>query len=213
MKKFIAFIIVLSLVFTLSACSGGRENNDANETNNEIKSEQSSQRQGSAQFTFSSGAGAWGTTLKLNADGTFTGEFNDSDMGARNEDYPEGTHYFCSFSGKFENIQKADEYSYKMTLADLKTEEEAGKEYIEDGVKYVLSEPYGLEEGKDFILYLPATPIDNLSKEFLSWWPYRAEENSKETLSCYGILNVSKGYGFFYQQNEAYAQQFYKMCE
>lgn len=170
----------------------------------------SSLLQDSARFTFSSGAGGWRTILNLAADGTFTGEYTDSEMGARNEEHPNGTQYICSFSGKFDNFQKANEYSYKMTLAYLKTKEEPGKEYIEDGVKYITNEPYGLEEGKDFILYLPNTPIENLSEEFLSWCPYRTGENSRETLSCYGIFNVNKGYGFFYEELEINAEQVYK---
>lgn len=209
MKKFIAFCLVIMLVLSLCACAAG-DGNKNTEENNSANFEMLPLPQGLALFTFSSGAGAWGTVLNLNSDGTFTGQFNDSDMGDRGDEYPNGTRYFCSFSGKFENIEKVDEYSYKMTLTDLTTKEEAGKEYIEDGVKYISSAPYGLEEGKDFIFYSPATPLKNLSEEFISWWPYRAEESGKETLSCYGILNVSKGYGFFYQQNEVNAEQLYK---
>ena len=63
------------------------------------------------------------------------------------------------------------------------------------------SDPYGLEEGTEFILYLPDTPISEVPEEFLIWWPYLFEHDTDpfDTLSCYGILNVAMGYGFFYE--------------
>ena len=45
------------------------------------------------ELIFSSGAGAWRTTLTLNRDGSFSGSFRDSDMGDRTDDYTNGTVY------------------------------------------------------------------------------------------------------------------------
>ena len=36
-------------------------------------------------FYFSSGAGAWGTEMDISADGSFTGNFHDSEMGDTGE--------------------------------------------------------------------------------------------------------------------------------
>ena len=148
-------------------------------------------------FTFSSGAGGWSTDLSLGADGTFFGKYHDSDMGTSDDDYPNGTVYFCNFSGRLEIVQKLDEYSYALKLASL--EKEKGKEYIEDGIRYVPSEPYGMEKGKNFILYLPDTPLDGLSEEFLMWWPgrYDIQEQERTTLGYYGLYNQDMEYGFF----------------
>jgi hypothetical protein len=100
---------------------------------------------------------------------------------------------------QFNNIEKINEYSYKMTLAEIATEKNTGEEWIEDEIRYIASDPYGIDGGTDFILYLPNTPITEVSEEFLSWWPYRYGQQSdpKETLSCYGILNVATQNGFF----------------
>lgn len=151
------------------------------------------------EFSFLSGAGAWRTMLTLNKDGTFSGFYLDSEMGVIGEGYPKGSAYICNFLGKFDSIEKVNEYSYKMTLTELKTEKTTGEEWIEDGIRYIASEPYGLDGSKEFILYLPHTPITEVSEEFLSWWPYRYGQQSdpKETLSCYGILNVATQNGFF----------------
>ena len=148
-------------------------------------------------FTFSSGAGGWSTDISLWTDGTFVGEYHDSDMGTSDDDYPNGTVYYCKFCGRLEIVQKLDEYSYELKLASL--EKEKGKEYIEDGIRYVPSEPYGMEKGKNFILYLPDTPLDGLSEEFLMWWPgrYDIQEQERTTLGYYGLYNQDMEYGFF----------------
>ena len=101
----------------------------------------------------------------------------------------------------------------KMTLSDVKTTEPIGKEWIEDGVFYTATGPHGLmnsQESPDFdkvatefILYLPETPVETLSDEFLVWWPYyyEHEQTPFKELSCYGILNVDSKHGFFTYNN------------
>ena len=227
MKKFLSFFLVAILLF-LSACndhapndadtakeSAGAESTftdvsesgtteNASETST-IKNDQLPLPGESAEFSFLSGAGAWRTIITLNRDGTFTGWYLDSEMGETGEGYPMGSAYVCDFSGRFENIKKVDEYSHQMTLTGIKTEKPVGEEWIEDGIRYVASEPHGLndpdnnQECVEFIFYLPDTPVDQVPEAFLDWWPYRytQETEPKGTLSCYGILNVTTGFGFF----------------
>ena len=157
------------------------------------------------EFSFLSGAGAWRTVITLNRDGTFTGLFLDSEMGEIGEGYPHGSAYTCTFSGKFENIEKVNAYSYKMTLTNITTEKTVGEEWIENEIRYVASQPHGLADPDnnqlctEFIFYLPDTPVEQVSEGFLIWWPYcfSQESDAKTTLSCYGILNVTTEYGFF----------------
>lgn len=154
------------------------------------------------QFAFLSGAGGWSTVMYLNSDGTFTGSFQDSEMGDRGEGYPNGSVYTCAFTGRFIEVAQISEYAYRMILSDVQLAQEPGEEWIKDEIRYVAATPYGIEEGTEFIFYLPDTPLDELPEDFLSWWPYRYEqsENAKDTLSCYGILNVATNYGFFYAE-------------
>lgn len=152
------------------------------------------------EFSFLSGAGAWRTTLILNADGIFTGTYWDSEMGEFGNGYPDGSVYVSVFSGKFENIEKINEYSYKMTLTEINTETPVGEEWIENGIRYVASHPNGLYGGTEFIFYLPETPVDSVPEDFLFWWPYGGyyqSEDPRDTLDCYGILNVATSDGFF----------------
>ena len=148
------------------------------------------------ELFFSSGAGAWSTEITLQPDGSFTGFYSDADMGSSGEGYPNGTVYLCGFEGEFSEKVPRDEYSWSMTLESLTHDYEEGKEWIEDGVRYVSSEPYGMEQGTEFVLYRPETPSEGLNEEFWSWWPFRGND-SPETLELYGLWNVEMGYGFF----------------
>ena len=152
---------------------------------------------GTTEFTFSSGAGGWSTVLYLNADGTFSGEYHDSEMGSTGPDYPNGTVYTCTFRGTFENITKKSDYSYEMTLGEIETFETPGDEWIENDTKYIASTPYGIEGGEGFVFGTPETPLYILGDDFLSWWPGRYDDTYRETLGCYGILNENTGEGFF----------------
>ena len=149
-------------------------------------------------FSFSSGAGGWSTELFLNSDGTFTGKYHDSEMGDSGEGYPNGTVYISEFSGKFTNIQKKDDLTYTMTLESLTLKDPENKEKIENDIRFITAEAYGMEKGKEFTLYLPETKTSALSEEFLSWWPGRYDSDAdKSVLGCFGLHNKETDYGFF----------------
>lgn len=145
-------------------------------------------------FTYSSGAGGWYTVLTLKPDGTFNGSFHDSEMGSIGEGYPNGTVYTSEFSGTFTDINKIDDYSYSMILEKINIDKAESEEWIDDGILYISSLPYGLE-GKKFTLYTPDTPIEKLSEEFLIWKQIPQEDTTK--LSVYGLYNESNGAAFF----------------
>ena len=185
MKKYIVYKVAVLLLCTALLTGCGQKDKDALPEDFPI------------DFVFSNGVGAWATSMTLEQDGAFSGAYYDADMGVCDENYPNGTVYICDFSGRFSDIEKVDEYSYSLTLAELDSDYEAGKEWIENGTKNISSEPYGMEDGDEFILYLPDTPIDGLDEEFLSWWPMCHAEDRPETLEMYGLYNVKMGYGFF----------------
>lgn len=155
---------------------------------------------GPLEMLFFSGAGGWGTTLTLQPDGTFTGEYGAQDMGHTPVEYPHGILYICRFSGRFSEPTQISDYAFSMHLEELITEEPAGKKWTEDGVLYITSDPLGITDGEEFILYAPGTPADELSGEFRdTWWPdawlWRGGELSQ--LNYWGLCNVNTGAGFF----------------
>ncbi|MDE6663505.1 MAG: lysozyme inhibitor LprI family protein [Lachnospiraceae bacterium] len=148
-------------------------------------------------FYFSSGAGGWSTDLFINSDGTFRGNYHDSDMGDTGENYPNGTLYFCEFTGRFDGPEKIDEYTYKLSLASIEYKHEPEKEEIIDGVRNIYSTAYGLDDGEEFYLYLPGTKLAELPEEYLMWVGYYNLENTTETeLPYYGLYNVNMEQGF-----------------
>lgn len=155
-------------------------------------------------FLFSSGAGAWGTRLTLNADGSFSGFFSDSNMGETGKDHPNGTVYLCSFTGRFSVAEKLDIHSHPLTLEEVTPDRPTEEDRIEDGILYVNAGPYGLyndnidgEMSRSFVLYTPDTPVSGLDEELLSWWPGRYEDAPPTSLSCYALYNVEAGTAFF----------------
>lgn len=149
------------------------------------------------QFVFSSGVGAWQTMLNINEDGTFYGVYSDSEMGNIGEDYPQGTVYFSKFEGKFTTPKKVNEYTYSMTIEYIKLENEIGSEEIIDGIKYIYSEPYGINDAKEIYIYTPEAPIKELPEGFRNWVGYPDLNNVEdEYLPFYGLYNVETESGF-----------------
>jgi hypothetical protein len=150
-------------------------------------------------FIFASGAGAWGSSLSLWPDGTFTGSYHDSEMGENGEDYPNGTVYQSEYKGKFTKIEKLNDWSYALTLGEISTTDPVGEEYVSDGIRFVAAEPHGLTGGREFILYTPEAPTAELPLEFLEWNPggYIWIEENHETLGSYAIHNLATDHGFY----------------
>ena len=164
---------------------------------------------------FSSGAGAWRTWLTLHPDGSFEGAYSDSEMGAGAPEYPNGIQYICQFHGRFGSIRQTDAHTWSMELEELvlDTGRPVGEKWVEDGIQYISSEPYGLcnqggerlGPGAQFRFYTaeasggaPGTELYG-QEEFLSWWPgrYYGRLDTMNTLGCCGLHNVETGDGFF----------------
>ncbi len=147
-------------------------------------------------WSFCSGAGAWSTDLQVQEDGSFTGVFHDSDMGDIGDEYPDGTVSICAFSGRLSLVGQVDEKTWEIRIDELHAE--AAEETIEDGVRYVPSEPYGLTEGDVMVLYAPGTPVSILSEDQQFW--YQAHimdfENPPEELELWFLSSVEYDSGF-----------------
>ena len=147
-------------------------------------------------FSFSSGAGAWSTELTVEADGSFSGLYVDSDMGSDGEGYPEGTRYVCAFSGKFTRPEQVNAYTWSMGIADITLENTPGETEYTDDVRCIYTGPYGLENAEELLVYLPGANAADLPEEFLSWAYTRWRGNEDGTLGRYAIFNVAEGLGF-----------------
>ena len=149
-----------------------------------------------SEFVFSSGAGGWATEITLNDDGTFIGQYHDSDMGDSGIGYSNGTVYICDFSGKFTMPKKINEYIYSMNLESLDVEGTSGTVYYENDIKYIVSDPYGFDNADEFLIYLPGCPLEETSEEFLSWSFINTQIRNTIPTGVYGIYNVGGMEGF-----------------
>jgi len=147
------------------------------------------------QFAFSSGAGAWQTILNINEDGTFNGYYSDNDMGDTGEGYPNGTIYLSTFEGKFTTLMRVNDYTYSTTVELIELEKKVGTEEIMDGIRYIYSEPYGLDHAKEIYIYTTQAPLKELPEGFRSW-VNNLIDMEKENLPFYGLYNIETESGF-----------------
>lgn len=113
-------------------------------------------------FVYSSGVGAWASEMSINPDGTFAGQYHDSDMGTTGEGYPHGTVYLSNFYGEFSAPAKITDTVYSLDLIYVDTQEEIDTSEIIDQIRYVYSPAVGIDGGDTFYLYLPGTAKSSL---------------------------------------------------
>ena len=155
------------------------------------------------EWSFSSGAGGWSTDLRILADGSFSGEFHDSEMGEVAEAYPNGTLYCCSFTGKMSLGKQIDEFSREIQIDSLTVDESQEKEAIEDGIRYVASEPYGISEHDTMCLYLPGTPVSVLTDDMKIWAHLLDPEEAPSELENWFMYSEKNESGFVGYKNES----------
>lgn len=147
------------------------------------------------ELCFASGAGGWSTYLVLFEDGSFEGSYYDSDMGVTGPGYPNGTCYASDFYGEFTDIEKVNEYTYKMTLSWYDTKMEPGTSEISEETLYEYTDPYGIAGGVTFYLYLPNTSADKLPPEFIEWINMPTARDNK-LIEFFGLYNYDEQCGF-----------------
>ena len=147
------------------------------------------------EFEFSSGAGGWSEGFTIENDGSFSGNFHDSDMGVTGEGYPDGTMYCCSYTGQFEELHKINDYTYEMKLADISYTDPVGTDEICDGMHFIYTESYCLGGNDTFKVYLPGTPLSELSEEEYLWISYNNESEAELTMIV--IVDDKNEYGIY----------------
>lgn len=147
-------------------------------------------------FYFSSGAGGWFDELLINPDGSFTGNYHDSEMGNMGDDYPNGTVYESSYHGTLTVDGENGENSWKLKVESLETDGTDGEERIEDEIRYVTCEPAGFKEGDTLTLFAPGYSVADLPEGYLFWAHLNVYNPQPEELPVYGIYNEEQETGF-----------------
>ena len=148
------------------------------------------------EWSFCSGAGGWSTELQILADGSFSGTYHDSEMGETGDGYPDGTMYGCFFSGQMSMVERVDENTWKLRVDTLTLDEGQLSEAIDDGIRYVTTEPYGISAGDEMLLYAPGTPVEIFSEDMLFWAHVMEQENPPAALENWFLTSEKNGSGF-----------------
>lgn len=147
------------------------------------------------EWTFSSGVGGWGTELYIAEDGTFSGEFHDSEMGEVGTDYPNGTIYYCAFTGALSIVEQVDEHTWKLRVDSLNPEDRPGEESLGEGVRLIATEPYGLSAADEMLLFLPGTPTDALTED-MRMWAHLTGDDAPDVLADWFMYSAKNESGF-----------------
>ena len=182
MKKLIAWILCLVMMAAAGACA-------------EVADPFFVQFAGT-EWTFSSGVGGWSTEMRILPDGMFSGEYHDSEMGESTDAYPHGTVYGCSFMGKMTVAGKVSDGVWKIRVEELTTDGTVNEEYIDDGIRYVVTAPYGVSAGDEMLLYQPGTPMDALTEDMQFWVRAHDLENTSDTLETWFLSSEKNESGF-----------------
>ena len=134
--------------------------------------------------------------MKIKANGTYTGEYYDADMGDVGEDYPNGTVYIGTYSGKLGNVRKYNKYLYKVKVIRQKMDDRPAEEII-DGVRYV-STGGGLPAGEDVFVCVPGTPFSQIPEEAQMWFTGPTGNWDMTETESYGIFTQDGSCGFIH---------------
>ena len=182
MKKALAWGIALMMILSAAAVCA-----ESTESDFEALSK--------LEWSFSSGAGAWDTSLTFGENGAYEGNYHDSEMGETGEGYPDGTVYGCLFHGQLSEPVQVNETTWTAKIA-VEPDEGQVPETVEDGVRYVTSSPYGVEQAETVTVFLPGTPVEGLPEELLFWTHLQETDPNAAVLPFFVIWSEADGAGF-----------------
>lgn len=166
--------------------------------------EQGFWRQVQGKYIFSVGAGAWSTIMTVNADGTFSADYHDSDLGVTGDGYPDGSRSIASGTGKFNYSKRNDDGSFSMTCDQKAFHQNGtvGDVTIKDGVRVeTVDGIYGLTPCGTFTVYPTGYATSALSDDVKSWMYGTVGNPLPSTLAGPLIVNDSGTFAFIYDQN------------
>lgn len=114
------------------------------------------------EWYYSSGAGAWGTSMIILPDGTFWGRYHDADMGDDGKDYPKGTLYECVFTGKYSVPERVDEWEHQLMATDVQTFGIQKNERIREETLVITTGPAGIGTRSKYRMFAPGVPLKKL---------------------------------------------------
>ncbi|MGO5318676.1 PASTA domain-containing protein [Bifidobacterium boum] len=166
--------------------------------------EQGFWRQVKGKYIFSVGAGAWSTIMTVNADGSFSADYHDSDLGVTGDGYPNGSRAIASGTGKFTYTKRNNDGSFSITCDTKAFHQDGtiGDVTIKDGVRIeTVDGIYGLTPCGTFTVYPAGYATSALSDDVKGWMYGVVGGSLPATLTGPLIVNDSGMFAFVYDQN------------
>ncbi len=144
-----------------------------------------------------SGVGAWEDDLVVHSDGTYSGEFYDSNLGDVGSNHPNGGVDLCNYSGKFSSLEKVNSYTYSATVKSVKCDVTPGTDKIKDGVIYRYGDA-SFSVGDQIRFYLPGISLSSMPAAVREWIEYIDGMTDKSYVSNgkytgYALYDVTQG--------------------
>lgn len=199
MKKVLCIVLVVVFVSVFAGCTQkSQTDNGHNITHSTADTVEATQAQQlseevflkfTSEFVYATGVGGWGETFLVNPDGTFTGEYHDSDKGDFGPEYMKGVIFKSDYTGKFKDIERVNDYTYILEYNALNYEVEPGTEKIADDFKYSYGYSRGLQNTNKVYLYTPSARVSDLPEYYQDWVVDFYQKQPQDTLGFYGIYN------------------------
>ena len=182
-RKIITAITVVSMLIVSGCASSGTGKSNVSSTAVTAAPPEAADpmKDIAGTYCYETGTGAWTSELTVNADGSFTGVFNDQDESFVPETEEDLIVYnFSKCHGNFVDLKKAGENSFTFGLGELVYDSETGTEEINEKEKtrVVNTTFYGMEKGKSFVFYKEGTPLKDL--------PENAASHAGNIMALYG---------------------------
>lgn len=147
-------------------------------------------------YDFCSGVGAWDTELFIHADGSFTGNYHDSEFesGEYNGVHYDALTYCVSFSGRISPPEHSSAQEMECRVLELTCDDMTPG--VSDAVLYLPIEPYGIARGDTLSFFMPGSYIDALPEELTDWLRMKLAVTDQKTLPFMAIYNRTSGAGF-----------------
>ncbi len=105
--------------------------------------------------------------IRLANDGTFNGIFEVWDWGDCGQGYSKGTSYVSGSSGKFSDVERVNDYTYRMVVDQAEKTLPADGTYLADDARYIVESETVMDIGAEFYLYLPGMPLSELPQDLI----------------------------------------------
>lgn len=222
MKKILLVMVCVLLVMSLVACGGKTETitdvavdtagNIIGETAQEILEETTEDPfqslagafelpfEEELYFYVEAEDGSWNNAMTFKPDGSIYGSFYELDKTLIGDNYQNGTYYWNTYWGNFDEILWLDEYTYSITLKDLAMENEEGQERLEDdSFKSITTlNMKGITNESEYILFVPGTPLHMLPENISEL--LNKDLSNQDSLGMFVLLDTEQQIAFWAEE-------------